>query len=77
MRYRRGAVTRIARARGLSPQDVLAAIGLQRDDLDELERGDLVLSLALRQRLAEALGVDVAEIYGPIGETSARRVLEG
>lgn len=62
-------VRRIRTERGISQEQLAAALGVHRTYLGGVERGERNLTLRSVERLAERLGVDVRALLGLVGES--------
>lgn len=56
-------IRRLRRDRDLSATDMAAKVGITRQYLHAIERGQYAPSDAIRQRIAEAVGVELSEIF--------------
>lgn len=63
---------RLRRARRLTLKELGDRAGLSESFLSQLERGRTGATIASIQRIAEALGVEVSDVFAPLGDDHAR-----
>jgi transcriptional regulator with XRE-family HTH domain len=64
-------IRRIRKAAGMSQQDLALRLGLHTMTISYYERGEWTPPAERLEQIAEALGVEVSTLHGPVDESTA------